>query len=158
MPNLVGFSYRNAELQLKNMGLRVGDTSYVEDFARNSVKEQHYHNGDIIAPGSRIPQGTLVDLVLANGGGTTIFTVPNLIGMTFGNAKSFLESNGLSFLSIIPDPDVVDSANACIYRQDPPRLGEDGRRVKIQSGQTMNVWLSVQRPAIDTTLTQLPKE
>lgn len=158
MPNLVGFSYRNAELQLKNMGLRVGDTSYAEDFARNSVKEQHYHNGDIIAPGSRIPQGTLVDLVLANGGGTTIFTVPNLIGMTFGNAKSFLESNGLSFLSIIPDPDVVDSANAYIYRQDPPRLGEDGRRVKIQSGQTMNVWLSVQRPAIDTTLTQLPKE
>jgi beta-lactam-binding protein with PASTA domain len=154
MPNLVGFSYRNAELQLKNMGLRVGDTSYVEDFARNSVKEQHYHNGDVIAPGARIPQGTAIDLVLANGGGTTVFTVPNLIGMTFGNAKSFLESNGLSFLSVIVDPDVVDSANAFIYWQDPPRLGEDGRRVKIKSGQTMNVRVSVQRPAVDTTLTQ----
>lgn len=159
MPNLVGFSYRNAELQLKNMGLRVGDTSYVEDFARNSVKEQHHHNGGIIVPGTKIPQGTSIDLVLANGGGTTIFTVPNLIGMTFGNAKGFLESNGLSFLSVIVDPDVVDSANAFIYWQDPPRLGEDGRRIKIQSGQTMNVKLSVQRPSIDTTLTQnIPQE
>ena len=159
MPNLVGFSFRNAELQLKNMGLRVGDTSYVEDFARNSVKEQHYHNGSTIAPGSKIPQGTSIDLVLANGGGTTVFTVPNLVGMTFGSAKTFLESNGLSFLSVIADPDVVDSANAFIYWQDPPRVGEDGRRIKIQSGQTMNVRLGVQRPAVDSTLTQnIPQE
>ena len=34
MPNLKDFSFRNAELQLKNMGLRVGNTSYVHDFAK----------------------------------------------------------------------------------------------------------------------------
>src|SRR3954466_11034549 len=28
MPNLVGFSFRNAELQLANLGLKLGDTSY----------------------------------------------------------------------------------------------------------------------------------
>src|SRR4030095_14090198 len=31
MPNLKDFSFRNAELQLRNMGLRVGNTSYVHD-------------------------------------------------------------------------------------------------------------------------------
>lgn len=154
MPNLIDFSFRNAELSLKNMGLKVGDTSYVEDFARNTVREQHFHNGDKIPPGTRIPQGTSIDLVLANGGGTVTFTVPNLVGMTFGDAKKFLESNGLSFSSVLPDPGVVDTAAAFIYRQDPPRVGEDGRRITIKSGQTMNVWLSMMRPAIDSTLIQ----
>ena len=154
MPNLIDFSYRNAELSLKNMGLRVGDTSYVEDFARNTVREQHYHNGDIIPPGTKISQGTSIDLVLANGGGTVTFTVPNLVGMTYADAKKFLESNGLSFSSVLPDPGVVDTATAYIYRQDPPRVGADGVRIKIKSGQTMNVWLSATRPVIDTALLQ----
>ncbi|TMI94657.1 MAG: PASTA domain-containing protein, partial [Bacteroidetes bacterium] len=35
MPNLKDFSLRNADLQLRNMGLRIGDTSYVHDFAKN---------------------------------------------------------------------------------------------------------------------------
>jgi beta-lactam-binding protein with PASTA domain len=150
MPNIVGFSLRNAEMQLKNMGLKIGDTSYVTDFARNSVKEQHYHNGDIIPPGTKIQQGSFVDLVLSNGNGQTEFTVPNLVGMTYGDAKKFLESNGLSFLVVLPDPSVMDTASAYIYWQNPPRVGEDGRRIKIRSGQTMDVRLSVARPAIDT--------
>ena len=156
MPNLIDFSFRNAELQMKNMGLRVGDTSYVHDFAKNTVQEQHY-NGAPIAPGTKIQQGSSIDLVLSDGLGETEFTVPNLVGMTFNSAKSFLESNGLRFLSIIPDPDVTDTATAYIYRQDPPRIGEDGKHIKIRSGQTMSVWLSLLRPTIDTTL-QIPKQ
>jgi beta-lactam-binding protein with PASTA domain len=137
------------------MGLRVGNTSYVHDFAKNTVQEQQY-KGAPIAPGTKIQQGSSIDLVLSDGLGETEFSVPNLIGMTFGEAKSFLESNGLSFLSIIPDPDVTDSASAYIYRQDPPRMGEDGKHIKIRTGQTMNVWLSLIRPAIDTTLQKIP--
>ena len=154
MPNLIDFSLRSAELSLKNMGLRVGDTSYVEDFARNTIREQHYHNGDIIPPGTKIPQGTSIDLVLANGGGTVTFTVPNLIGMTFGKAKEFLGENGLTFLSVMTDGAVIDTANAYIVWQDPPRVGEDGKRITIKSGQSMNVRLSMIRPNIDTTLIQ----
>ena len=158
MPNLIDFSFRNAELSLKNMGLKVGDTSYVEDFARNTVREQRYHRGEKILPGARIPQGTMIDLVLANGGGTVTFTVPNLVGMTFGNAKKLIESNGLSFLSIIPEGPIEDTLNAYVVRQDPRRVGEDGRRTTIQSGQTMSVWLSMTRPIIDSTLSQSKPE
>jgi eukaryotic-like serine/threonine-protein kinase len=157
MPNLKDFSFRNAELQLKNMGLRVGDTSYVHDFARNTVQEWSY-KGSPIAPGTKIQQGSSIDLVLSDGVGETEFTVPNLIGMTFGEAKSRLESNGLSFLSVIPDPDVTDTANAFIKEQHPRRMGVDGKRNKIRSGQTMDVWLSLIRPAIDTTLQRPPEQ
>lgn len=155
MPNLKDFSLRNAELQLKNMGLRIGDTSFVHDFAKNTVQEQNY-KGAPIAPGTKIQQGSAIDLVLSDGLGETEFTVPNLVGMTFNQAKGFLESNGLGFLSIIPDPEVIDTASSFIYRQDPPRMGEDGKRIKIRSGQTMNVWLSLIRPSIDSTLQKIP--
>jgi len=155
MPNLKDFSLRNAELQLRNMGLRIGDTSYVHDFAKNTVQEQNY-KGAPIAPGTKIQQGSAIDLVLSDGLGETEFTVPNLKGMVFNEAKSFLESNGLSFLSVMPDPDVTDTLNAYIYWQDPPRIGEDGKHIKIRSGQTMNVRLSFIRPAIDSTLQKTP--
>jgi beta-lactam-binding protein with PASTA domain len=157
MPNLKDFSFRNAELQLKNMGLRVGNTSYVHDFAKNTVQEQQY-NGAPIAPGTKIQQGSSIDLVLSDGLGETEFNVPNLVGKTFSEAKEFLELNGLSFGSIIPDPDVVDTANAYIYRQDPLRMGEDGKHIKIRSGQMMNVWLSLVRPTVDTTIQKLPEQ
>lgn len=157
MPNLVGFTFRNAELQLKNLGLRVGDTTFKPDFARNSVLEQHYHRSTI-APGTKIQQGSTIDLVLGNGVGDIEFAVPNLIGMKFGDAKLLLEANGLSFLVVLPDPDVTDTLNAYISEQKPPRMGEDGKRIKIRSGQTMDVRLSLVRPLIDTTTHNNPQQ
>jgi len=157
MPNLKDFSFRNAELQLKNMGLRVGNTRYVHDFAKNTVQEQEY-NGSPIAPGTKIQQGSSIDLVLSDGLGEAEFSVPNLIGMTFGAAKTFLERNGLSFLSIRLEEGVTDSASAYINWQDPPRIGEDGKHVKIRTGQTMSVQLSLIRPAVDTTLQKPPEQ
>ncbi len=160
MPNLLDFSFRNAELQLKNMGLKIGDTSYVEDFAKNTVREQRYHNGGAIPPGTKIPQGTEIDIVLANGVGTTEFTVPNLIGMSYGSANSLLESNGLNSIVVMTDSGVTDTLSSFIYWQDPPRMGTDGVRMKIRSGQTMYVKLSYARPIIDSSLLQdqTPKE
>ena len=149
MPNFAGFSLRNIELQLKNMGLKIGDMVYVDDFARNSVKDILY-NGSSISPGTKLQQGSSVDLVLGNGVGENEFTVPNLIGMTYESAKKLLHANGLDFLVVILDPSVVDTANAYIYWQNPPRMGEDGKRIKIRSGQTMDVRLGIGRPAIDT--------
>src|SRR5688572_15068932 len=66
MPNLVGYSFRNAEMVLKNMDLRLGDTSYRSDFAKNSVLEQ-FHNGETINPGTRIRKGSVISLILGTG-------------------------------------------------------------------------------------------
>jgi beta-lactam-binding protein with PASTA domain len=150
MPNLVGYSFRNAEMVLKNMGLHIGDTTFKPDFARNSVLEQTYDDKPIEA-GTKIRQGSTISLVLGNGVGQNEFAVPVLIGYSLGQAKALLESNGLSIGSIVPDPDVTDTLNAYIYWQNPPRYDQDRKLMHIRSGQLMDVRLSVQRPVPDST-------
>lgn len=155
MPNLIGFSFRNAELQLKNMGLRIGDTLFRPDFAKNSVLEQRYEGGPI-SPGTKIQQGSEIVLVLGDGLGEIEFAVPDLIGMTYGNAKNLLLANGLSFLVVLPDPGVTDTLNAYISWQNPPRFSEDGKHMRIRPGQTMDVKLSLEKPVVDTLRQNIP--
>jgi beta-lactam-binding protein with PASTA domain len=153
MPNLVGYSFRNAEMVLKNMGLRIGDTVYKPDFAKNAVLEQQYDHSKI-APGTKIRQGSSLTLVLGTGVGNTEFVVPNLVGLPFGQAKALLESNGLSVGAVVSDAGVTDTANAYIYRQNPARFGDDNRLQHIRPGQMIDVWLSLQKPVSDSTQAQ----
>jgi beta-lactam-binding protein with PASTA domain len=148
MPNLIGYSFRNAAMVLKNMGLRLGDTSFKSDFARNSVLEQWY-NGDKIAAGTKLQMGTTISLVLGSGIGETEFVVPNLIGKTYGLAKSMLESNGLVINPIAPG--ISDTMNAFVIKQNPEQFAEDGKRSRIRPGQMIDVWLSTIRPIIDSS-------
>jgi beta-lactam-binding protein with PASTA domain len=149
MPNLVGYSFRNAEMVLKNMGLKLGDTTFRPDFARNSVLEQLY-NGSPIAPGSKIKTGSTISLVLGTGVGNESMTVPRLLGLTYTEARILLEAQGLILGAVIPDPTVRDTANAYVYRQNPNATDEKRRQFKIRPGQMMDIWLSVQRPNVDS--------
>lgn len=149
MPNVIGYSFRNAEMVLKNMGLRIGDTTFRPDFAKNSVLEQWYNNQKI-EPGMKLQMGSAIKLVLGSGVGQTEFVVPQIVGMTFGEAKALLESNGIGIGSIVA-PLVEDTLNAFIVAQNPERFNVDGKRLKIRPGQLMDVQLSTTRPIIDST-------
>ncbi|HEY4112146.1 PASTA domain-containing protein [Puia sp.] len=151
MPNLVSMSFRNAEMFLRQYGLKLGDTIFKPDFARNSVLEQQY-KGQAIKPGTQIQQGSLITLVLGNGiGGGQGFIVPDLFGLTYVQAKARLDSMGLSFGAVVPGKDVRDSAEAYIYWQDPPQTSEDGLANRIHPGQNIDIRLQAQRPTRDTT-------
>jgi eukaryotic-like serine/threonine-protein kinase len=156
MPNLVGFSIRSAEMELKNMGLRMGDTTYRSDFARNSVLEQRY-KGDIIAPGTKIRMGSTISFVLGSGIGNEKFVVPNLVGMRFCDAKALIESHGLMIGSIVASG-IPDTCNAYISRQNPERFNEDKKFQHIRTGQTMDVWLQEEKPVSDSTVIPLPEQ
>jgi eukaryotic-like serine/threonine-protein kinase len=153
MPNLIGYTFRNAEMILKNLGLRLGDTTYKADFAKNSVLEQLY-NGRSISPGTNIKVGSSISLVIGSGIGNEDMAVPKLIGLTYSEARILLESNGLIIGSVIADPMVKDTTNSFIYRQTPTHRTADGFRVRIRPGQMIDVWLSVEKPVIDSTAVQ----
>jgi eukaryotic-like serine/threonine-protein kinase len=145
MPNLLGYSFRNAEMVLKNMDLKIGDTTFKPDFAKNAILEQLY-KGQPIKPGTKIRKGSIISLVLGDGVGEKEFTVPEITGMSFGEAKEMLEEYGIIIGAIVADPNVSDTMNAFISRQNPERFDDEKRIQRIRSGQTMDVWLQNDKP------------
>jgi hypothetical protein len=155
MPNLVGYSFRNAQMVLKNMDLRIGDTTFKPDFARNAVLEQIY-KGQKIAPGTKISKGSVISLVLGDGIGKQEFAVPVITGMRFGEAKRILESNGIIIGAVMISGNVTDTLSAWIYRQVPERFDDEKRIQRIRAGQTIDVFLQADKPVADTTEPLLP--
>lgn len=151
VPNMVGLSFRNAELYLKQLGLKLGDTSRKPDIAKDAVLEQLY-NGKTITPATRLFQGSTIDFVLGSGIGSDEFEVPDLRGLTYGDAKALLNSLGLNIAGVLPDRDVTDTPGAFIYKQIPEKITKqaDGfiQKNKIHAGQSMDVWLSTTKPVM----------
>ena len=151
MPALEGKTYSFALEILRRSHLEAGDTTHKPDFMRGSILEQLY-KGNKITSGTRIPWGSKIDLVIAGGLEDIRIQVPDIVGMTFGEAKLILEQTGVA-VALITDPDVRDTVGAYVYRQSPPRYTEDKEPVYIQPGQLMDVWISremkVQRDSTD---------
>lgn len=159
MPNLVGFSIRNAEMYLQNLGLHLGDTTFRPDIAKNAVLEQLY-NGQPITAGTKIYMGSAISFVLGDGVGNTELRVPDLINKRYSEATALLRSMNIGFTPVI-DLDVTDTANAFIYRQNPVVFTEPlpGERQynSIKPGQNIDIWLSP-RPVQKDSTAQEPIE
>ncbi|HVK97750.1 MAG TPA: PASTA domain-containing protein [Flavisolibacter sp.] len=149
MPNLRGYSFRNAEMVLKNMGLRIGDTTFKADFAKNAVLEQLF-NGNPIEPGTKIKMGSSISLVLGSGVGDEYVAVPDLYGRTYDEARALLDAQGIILGAVIVEPNVRDTASSFVYWQRPTPKTEDGKRLSIRSGQMMDIRLQVEKPVRDS--------
>lgn len=149
MPNLNGYSYRNAEMVLHNLGLRVGDTTFRPDFAKNTVLEASAR-GKVLSPGTKIKMGSTINLVLGLGVSQELIPVPQLIGMTYGEAKALLDAQGLIMGADVFNPDVTDKENAFVYKQRPTPRTEDGKRLSIRPGQMIDLFLQVEKPVVDS--------
>jgi beta-lactam-binding protein with PASTA domain len=145
MPNLLGMSFRNAEMELRTRGLKLGDTTFVPDIARNAVKDQLV-NGVSIRPGSDVPMGSIVSLVLGAGIGSEDMPVPDLFGMTYDEAKAMMEASGINLGVVLLDPDVTDTIAGFVYWQNPDPVSEDFRTNKIRAGQMIDIRLSLIKP------------
>lgn len=148
MPNLVGLSFRNAELYLSQLGLKLGDTMRKADIAKDAVLEQLY-NGLPLKPGTKIFQGSSIGFVLGSGIGTDEIEVPALVGMQFSEVKALLEELGINIGAVLTDGDVKDTAAAFVFKQNPPtkEVLPDGaiKMNRIRAGQSVDLWLSVDR-------------
>ncbi len=156
MPNLVGYSFRNAEMTLKTMNLKVGDTTFEPNFAKAVLRQ--LYNGREINPGTRVRMGSRISFVLGSGVGKEEFAVPNLVGMTFRQARTLLEANGLVVGAIVPSGAIEDTLAAYIYKQNPERYNEDKKIQRIRTGQTIDMWLQSEKPVTDSIgLVPLPE-
>ena len=151
MPNLVGFSIKSAETYLKVLGLRLGTIQMVPDQNKNVVIDQLI-NGKPIAPGSKIPSGTLIHFLVGDGGASGGMFMPDLVGLTYEQAKAQLISLGLNLGVVAVNGSIGDSASAFVFDQNPSAYGSqiDSLGMSIQNmivkGATINLVLDKVAP------------
>ncbi len=145
MPDLVSSntSLRSALSLLRSEGLQEGNIRYIPDIAENAVLEQRY-NGQKIEPGTLIPKGSKIELVVGNGIGNTELDVPNLIGISLDEAELIIKGSDLRVGTVLYK-DVPGAARGTVVEQRPaPGIGG-----KIHVGEIIDLWIAG-KPDMDT--------
>lgn len=149
VPKLSGLSYRNAAMVMKNLGLKIGDTTYRTDFAKNTVLEV-LSQGRIVLPGAKVKMGSALDLVIGSGVGDEVIPVPKLLGLSYEEARALLDAQGIILGAPVFNANIRDSANAFVYRQRPAPKTPDGKQLTMRAGQMVDIWLQIERPNVDS--------
>lgn len=137
MPDLMGVSYRSADMVLRSNKLRLGDTIHRPDIADGAILEQMY-NGKVIQAGDMIPQGSKITLVIGDGLGNVEFDVPDVVGMSYAEGSAVLSASGLQFIDVWEGP-ITDSLTAVIYHQYPDAKNDYGGTNRIKQGEFMDI-------------------
>ena len=151
LPDLVGrSSLKYAKMQLESYGLKVGEPIYRPDPHLNAVIGMEI-KGKSVTKKTRVPKGTVIDLILGDGLGSSKMSVPYLIGLHFDEAEFKLRGRSLNIGSIVAAEGVTDTASAIIYKQVP----EYGQGRTIRMGEPIDLFLSKELPegiTVDPTL------
>ncbi len=151
MPRLEGQNLSFAIRMLERSHLKLGDTIYKPYFMQGSVMEQHY-NGMRIPDKTKIQWGSTIDLIIGAGLEDKVLSVPTLVGMTYTEAKLYLEEMGISQGAVIAVGAVSDTASAFVIKQRPEPVDIDGIHLTIRSGQLMDVWISQEMKNLSDSL------
>lgn len=119
VPNLQDMSYRQAEATLHGLGLRV-DTVY--DYKPSAYRDlvlDVKRNGESVTPGTKLPVGTLVRLVVGKGMGEEEVEVPSVVGLTLQEARSTLLSYRLIVGAVSYDEPEAEGVAQYVYLQTP---------------------------------------
>lgn len=133
MPNLIGYSMRQAMAELQSRGLVLGKLIYVEDIATNNVLKQLKGNREI-NPGVMVESESVIDLVVGLNSSDNETFIPDVVGLKNISAVDAVHSNSLNLSRLRFDKSVEnydDSLNAVVYKQNPEpsehsvKMGED---------------------------------
>ena len=140
VPNLVGYSMRQAKAELNARGLALGKLMYVNDIATNNVLKQFYKNREI-RPGRQVESGSEIDLQVGLNSSDNLTYVPNVKGMKYLRAVDAVHDNSLNLGRVVFDKTVKnysDSLNAVVYKQTP-----EASRSPLLMGSDVTIHLSL---------------
>ena len=135
MPNLIGYSMRQAKAEILSRGLVLGKLIYEPDMATNNVLKQLYE-GKEIEPGTQIESESVIDLV---------------VGLKTVQDHS-LNVKSLRFDTTVKDYD--DSLDAVVYRQVP----EPSDSISVGMGEEVVLYLTIDKNKVPVRVTELPEE
>jgi beta-lactam-binding protein with PASTA domain len=130
VPNLVDGSVVNADAVLKSNELKRGKIELVSG-PFNVVKEMKYR-GQVIAPTERVPKGSIIDLVVMDGGSKD-FEAPDYVGLSLEDAKVVIFGSNLNLGNVVIVGDTT--GGAVVIRQKP----EANENIKV--GDVVDLWI-----------------
>ncbi len=138
-PDIENKSLREAQAILESYRLKLGDTTYQPDVARDVVLEASF-GGQIIRSGDVLPTGSRINLTLGDGRGNEDVELPNVIGLAFDEARfSIVKGSMLTLGTITYEGVITDTASAIVIGQFP--LPTDSI-IKVKLGSPINLILS----------------
>jgi hypothetical protein len=140
MPDLVGITLREARTKITVAGLKLGSLSYRYDMAKNEVLDQLI-DGEIIEAGDTVLKGSAIDLVLGKGLGNESARVPDLIGLSYEDARNKAAEAFFATSSPIADNSIVenDTLVPFVYRQHPVHSSSNLARLGTQ----ITLWVTL---------------
>jgi beta-lactam-binding protein with PASTA domain len=130
------FSLTGADLIFKSNELKRGKVFYKSSPFLNNVMEM-LCQGKPILPGTRVPKGTVIDLVVGDGNGAVRFALGSLLGDSYERALFKLEGWNLH-LGHVEIPEGVDTTGIepFVFKQSP--MAGDSIRV----GDPVDIWIA----------------
>ncbi|MBN2614369.1 MAG: PASTA domain-containing protein [Bacteroidales bacterium] len=136
MPDLRNLSLRQALVLLEENGLPVQKLNYIDYFAKNAVVEQLLSTDEQpVEPGTDLPKGTEITLVVGKGNNPTQIPIPFIIGDKMKEAHEALHYASLNvgneyFL------DGNDTAHARVFKIEPAQMSHS----LMNPGDSINIW------------------
>ena len=140
MPELTGYSLRQAQSELISNQLVLGKLVYEEDMATNNVLGQLYKGKEIKA-GEKIPSESIIDLRLGINDADSTTYIPEVRGVPYRLLREKLAENSLNITKVIFDESVTnyaDSLSAWVYKQIP----EPSDSITVRLGTGVTLYLS----------------
>lgn len=152
LPDVSDVSYRQADAMLKSVGLSVGSVEYTPSEYKDLVTDVKFH-GNSVLPGTRVPEGSSLVLVVGSGSGESGSQVPAVKGMGLAEGTQLLVSS--TFMIGAVNYDVIpsgDESEYVIYRQR-PAAGSS-----LPAGSRIDVWLSKDKSLLNKTFEEDKKQ
>ena len=136
MPKLIDKSLKQATNILTTYGLKQGRLKFIPDQCVNCVLDQ-LTKGHKVAPGTQLPKGSVIDLIIGQGLSDEQVTIPDLTGLTRAQAIQKLSENSLNAGAIIFEQ-TTDSIHAKVYKQSPSATND----ASVSMGSSVDLFLS----------------
>ncbi|MFI3297171.1 MAG: PASTA domain-containing protein [bacterium] len=137
VPNLVGFSARKVQSNLRAIGFNADNITY-KAYEYNDYVLGLKHNGETVKVGESLPDGAAITLLVGRADSVQIM-VPNICGLLRSNAVENLTQRslniGLESYDIAPTSD-EEKQNYYVYHQTP------APGARVAAGKIVNIWLS----------------
>lgn len=144
-------SLKNAQLELRSMGLALGEVSYKAGVGLNTIAEMSF-KGKIIREGDEIPKGSKIDFVVRDGLGNQTFVMFDIADVALDEAiflmkgyglkvgEVFYEKNGVYTKEVEQSDgeilvDKIDVGGGKVFKFSP------GANRKVKIGQEIDLWV-----------------